>query len=106
MGKKNTKKSVEVAKKGNAIETLKEVAVEQRAEVASGGGPKTISPEQRERDVARLLHTLYNDESLTSKDKKTIRRTLRDTYNYYISRERKNAGNAVVQRILKEEAAA
>src|SRR4051812_44528461 len=60
----------------NAIDALTNVATTQR---------------NNERDVhiAKLLHALYNDESLSSHDKKTIRRTLRDTYDYYISRERR-----------------
>jgi hypothetical protein len=83
----------------NAIEVLKRVGEQQ-------GGKKEMTAEQRASDVQKLLHELYNNESLGSKDKKTIRRTLRDTYDYYISRERKNAGSAVVSRILQEQGAA
>jgi hypothetical protein len=84
----------------NAIEVLKNVGQQQQ------GGKKELTAEQRAKDVQKLLHELYNNESLGSKDKKTIRRTLRDTYDYYISRERKNAGSAVVSRILQEQGAA
>jgi len=95
--KKNETPVVEV----NAIEKLKEVAASQKPVE-----PGKMTKEQRDEAVAKLLHALYNEEGLTSKDKKTIRRTLRDTYDYYISRERKNAGNAVVSRILQEQGAA
>lgn len=54
---------------------------------------------ERERHVAALLHALRHDETLTSRDKKTIRRTLRDKYDYYISRNRGATSN-VVSRIL------
>jgi hypothetical protein len=75
----------------NAIDALTNVATTQR---------------NNERDVhiAKLLHALYNDESLSSHDKKTIRRTLRDTYDYYISRERRRNASNVVASILSRDA--
>ena len=80
----------------NAIDALNVVANDQNA---------SSSNDTRDRDIARLLHALYNDESLTSHDKKAIRRTLRDTYNYYISRERKRVTSSIVSRILNDERA-
>lgn len=75
----------------NAIDALNVVANEQRND-------------ERATHVAKLLHALYNDESLSSHDKKTIRRTLRDTYNYYISRERRRNASNVVASILSRDA--
>ena len=71
----------------NAIDALNVVNATQRND-------------ERDRAIALLKHALYNDESLTSRDKKTIRRTLRDTYDYYISRERRVDASNVVNRIL------
>ena len=74
----------------NAIDALRDVA-------------KTQTNDVREREIALLLHALYNDESLTSRDKKTIRRTLRDKYDHYISRERRVNASNVVNRILSND---
>ena len=75
----------------NAIDALNVVATTQRND-------------ERETHIAKLLHALYNDESLSSHDKKTIRRTLRDTYDYYISRERRRNASNVVASILSRDA--
>lgn len=104
--KKASKKSTKVkvveapeAETRNAIDVLKSVGQQQTGKVE-------MTPELREQHIEALKQELYGNESLTSKDKKTIRRTLRDTYNYYISRERKNAGSAVIARILTPAGAA
>lgn len=57
--------------------------------------------EQRTRDIEKLLTALRHDDT-TSRDKKTIRRVLRDKYNYYISQNRTNATNELIDRILSE----
>lgn len=50
-------------------------------------------------DIAKLLAALRSDD-VTAKEKKTIRRVLRDTYNYYLSKDRTSGTNALVSRIL------
>lgn len=62
-----------------------------------------VTPEQakREADIAKLLTALRLD-TTTSKEKKVIRRVLRETYNYYISKNRQNVTNELIDKILAD----
>lgn len=62
-----------------------------------------MTPEQakREADIAKLLTALRLD-TTTSKEKKVIRRVLRETYNYYISKNRQNVTNELIDKILAD----